>query len=81
VDGAVITSNMDIVAIGRSRIGAQVLTYNGFTSGSLSSSLPMLFKDAFSNGFCDSVSIFVTLRKLSSPSSMTTQGLDLYAQR
>jgi predicted outer membrane repeat protein len=54
VGGAVVTSNVDIVAIGRPHIGAQVMTYNGFTAGSLSSYLPMLFKDAFANGSYDS---------------------------
>jgi hypothetical protein len=54
VGGAVVISNVDIVAIGRPHIGAQVMTYNGFTAGSLSSYLPMLFKDAFANGSYDS---------------------------
>jgi hypothetical protein len=47
----VITSDVDIVAIGRPHIGAQVTTYNGFTSGSSNSYLPMLFKDAFSGSY------------------------------
>ena len=51
VGGAVVTSDVDVVAIGRPHIGAQVTTYNGFTSGSLSSSLPMLFKDAFGGSY------------------------------
>jgi sugar lactone lactonase YvrE len=51
VGGAVVTSNVDIVAIGRPHIGAQVTTYNGFTTGSLSSSLPMLFKDAYGGSY------------------------------
>ena len=46
-----VTSNVDIVAIGRPHIGAQVTTYNGFTAGSLSSYLPMLFKDAFGGSY------------------------------
>jgi hypothetical protein len=54
VGGAVVISNVDIVAIGRPHIGAQVMTYNGFTAGSPSSYLPMLFKDAFANGSYDS---------------------------
>jgi hypothetical protein len=47
VGGAVVTSNVDIVSIGRPHIGAQVTTYNGFTAGSLITSLPMLFKVAY----------------------------------
>jgi hypothetical protein len=54
VGGVVVTSDVDIVAIGRPHIGAQVTTYNGFTSGSSNSYLPMLFKDAFSGGSYDS---------------------------
>ena len=45
VGAAVVTSNQSIVAVGRPHIGAQVTTYNGFTSGSLISYLPMLFKN------------------------------------
>jgi hypothetical protein len=51
--GVVITSNVEIVAVGRPHIGTQVTTYNGFTSGSLTSFLPMLFKDAFASGSYD----------------------------
>ena len=47
VGGAVITSDQDIVTVGRPHIGAQVTTYDGFTSGSLASYLPMLFKNAY----------------------------------
>jgi hypothetical protein len=39
------------VAVGRPHIGAQVTTYDGFTSGSLNSFLPMLFKDAFGGSY------------------------------
>jgi uncharacterized protein YkwD len=51
IGGALVTSDVDIVAIGRPHIGAQVTTYNGFTSGSLKSYLPMLFKDAFGGSY------------------------------
>ena len=51
VGGAVVTSDVDVVAIGRPHIGAQVTTYNGFTTGGLSSYLPMLFKDAFGGSY------------------------------
>ena len=47
VGGVVVTSDQPIVAVGRPHIGEQVTTYNGFSSGSLSSYLPMLFKNAW----------------------------------
>jgi hypothetical protein len=48
IGGVVVTSSSaDIVAIGRPHIGDQVTTYNGLTSGSLNSYLPMLFKNAY----------------------------------
>jgi hypothetical protein len=46
--GAVVTSDLPIVAVGRPHIGTQITTYSGFTSGGLNSNLPMLFKEAFS---------------------------------
>ena len=51
VGGAVVTSDQPIVAVGRPHIGAQVTTYAGFTSGSLNSYLPMLFKDAYGGAY------------------------------
>ena len=51
VGGVVVTSDQPIVAVGRPHLGVQVTTYNGFTSGSLSSSLPMLFKAAFGGSY------------------------------
>ena len=51
VGGVVVTSDQPIVAVGRPHIGAQVTTYNGFTAGSVSSYLPMLFKDAFGGSY------------------------------
>jgi hypothetical protein len=49
VGGAVITSSdYPIVAVGRPHVGPEVMTYNGFSSGSLVSYLPMLFKNAWS---------------------------------
>ncbi len=50
VGGAVITSNREIVAVGRPHIGSQVTTYNGFSAGSPSLRVPMLFKNAFAGG-------------------------------
>ena len=51
VGGVVVTSDQPIVAVGRPHLGTQITTYNGFTSGSLSSSLPMLFKAAFGGSY------------------------------
>jgi hypothetical protein len=51
VGGVVVTSDQPIVAVGRPHIGDQVTTYNGFTSGGLSSYLPMLFKEAFGGSY------------------------------
>ena len=51
VGGAAITSDQPITAIGRPHIGTEVMTYNGFSSGSLTSSAPMLFKDAFGGSY------------------------------
>jgi len=49
--GVVVTSDQPIVGVGRPHIGTQVLTYNGFTGGSVSSYLPMLFKNAFGGSY------------------------------
>jgi hypothetical protein len=51
VGGVVVTSDQPIVGVGRPHIGAQVTTYNGFSAGSPSSFLPMLFKDAFGGSY------------------------------
>lgn len=50
VGGAVVTSSKSIVAVGRPHIGNEVMTYNGFASGDITSYLPMLFKNAFGGG-------------------------------
>lgn len=47
VGGVVVTSDQDIVAVGRPHIGTQVTTYSGFGDGGLSMSVPMLFKGTF----------------------------------
>lgn len=47
VGGVVVTSNRNIVAVGRPHIGTQITTYSGFTAGGLSMHVPMLFKQAF----------------------------------
>ena len=51
VGGVKVESNRNIVAVGRPHIGSQVLTYNGFSSGSLNTYVPMLFKDAFGGSY------------------------------
>lgn len=45
--GASITSSQPVVAVARPHVGAEVASYNGFSSGSLTSYVPMLFKKAF----------------------------------
>jgi len=47
VGGVVITSNQNIVAVGRPHIGDEITTYNGFAGGSTTMYVPMLFKRAF----------------------------------
>lgn len=44
--GVSIGSTQNIVAIGRPHVGAEVASYNGFATGSLTSYIPMLFKNA-----------------------------------
>ena len=51
VGGAVVTADYNIVAVGRPHVGAQVMTYNGFSAGNLTSYLPMLFKNAFGGSY------------------------------
>ena len=43
----VVTSNRNIVAVGRPHLGAAVTTYNGFAGGSTTFYVPMLFKNMF----------------------------------
>jgi|GEM_PF-2393519 len=50
VGSAVVVASRNIVAVGRPHIGSEVMTYNGFTSGDITSYLPMLFKNAFGGG-------------------------------
>ncbi len=49
--GVVVTSDQPVVAVGRSHVGAEVMTYNGFGSGSTTMYVPMLFKNAFGGGY------------------------------
>ncbi len=50
VGGVEVTSSQPIILVGRPHIGTQITTYNGFTSGTIESFVPMLFKNAFSSG-------------------------------
>jgi hypothetical protein len=45
----VVTADRNIVAVGRPHIGDQVMTYDGFSSGSPSMYVPMLFKRMWGN--------------------------------
>jgi hypothetical protein len=47
VGGAMVTSNQPIVTVGRPHVGNEVMTYNGFTGGSLVSYIPMLFNNTW----------------------------------
>lgn len=47
VGSVYVTSDQNIVAIGRPHIEDQITTYNGFPSGSTKSYIPMLFSNAF----------------------------------
>ncbi|MGE5376496.1 MAG: hypothetical protein ACM3XO_15670, partial [Bacteroidota bacterium] len=51
VGGAVVTSNQPIVAVGRPHVGSEIMTYDGFTGGSLTSYIPMLFKGAYGGSY------------------------------
>jgi hypothetical protein len=50
VGGVQVTSSQPIVTVARPHIGTQVTTYNGFAGGSITSYVPMLFKNAFAGG-------------------------------
>jgi hypothetical protein len=47
----VVTSDQPIVAVARPHIGDEVMTYDGFASGSLTSYIPMLFKGAYGGSY------------------------------
>lgn len=51
VGGVVVTSDRNIVAVGRPHIGAEVMTYDGFSAGSSNAWIPMLFKDAYGGSY------------------------------
>jgi len=74
VGGVLVTSDQPIVAVGRPHIGAQVTTYTGFATGSLSSSVPMLFKGAFGGSY-DSA-LYVQNTHATTPANLTLQYYD-----
>ncbi len=45
--GVKVTSNRNIIALGRPHINGQVMTYNGMAAGSTTAWLPMFFKNGF----------------------------------
>jgi CSLREA domain-containing protein len=73
VGGVVVTSDRPIVGVGRSHLGPQITTYNGFATGSLNSYLPMLFKGAF-DGTYDSA--FYVQNTENSSASVTVKFYD-----
>ncbi len=46
-----ITSSRSVAAVGRPHVGDEIASYNGFSSGSLTAYIPMLFKDAFGGSY------------------------------
>ncbi len=46
-----ITSDRNVVAVGRPHVGSRVMTYGSFASGSPTSYLPMLFKNAWGGSY------------------------------
>ncbi|MGE5375202.1 MAG: MBG domain-containing protein, partial [Bacteroidota bacterium] len=69
VGGVVVTSDQRIVAVGRPHVGAEVMTYNGFTSGTTSAYVPMLFKSAFDGSY--NAALYVQNVNASNPASIT----------
>ena len=57
VGGAVITADHNIVAVGRPHIGSQVTAYDGFTGGTTTAYLPMIYKRA--NGGVDNTGFYI----------------------
>ena len=70
VGGVVVTSDQNIVAIGRPHIGTEVMTYNSFSSGSLTSYVPMLFKGAYGGTYNAASSMFRMLAGHLRPSTL-----------
>ncbi len=51
VGGVKVTSTEDILTVGRPHLGEQITTYNGFSGGSSSAYVPMLFRKAFGGSY------------------------------
>ena len=51
VGSASITSDRNVVAVGRPEIGSQVMAYDGFAAGATTMYVPMLFRDAFGEDY------------------------------
>ena len=47
IGGISVTSDKNIVAVGRPHIGSEIASYDGFSAGALTAYVPMLFKNAF----------------------------------
>ena len=54
IGGISIASDKNVVSVGRPHIGAEIASYDGFSSGALTAYVPMLFKNAFGGGGYDS---------------------------
>ncbi|MGE5375660.1 MAG: hypothetical protein ACM3XO_11445 [Bacteroidota bacterium] len=74
VGGAVVTSDQPIVAVGRPHVGAEVMTYNGFGGGSLTSYIPMLFKGAFGGSY--NSAFYIQNVNASNPATITIKYYD-----
>ena len=74
VGGAVVTSDQPIVAVGRPHVGGEVMTYDGFASGSLSTYVPMLFKGAFGGSY--NAAFYVQNAHASNTASITIKYYD-----
>lgn len=65
---AIISSDQNIVAVGRPHIGAQVTTYNGVSEGQTSLRVPMLFKAAFGGSY--NAALYVQNTDAATPASI-----------
>ena len=78
VGGVVITSNHNIVAVGRPHVGSEITTYNGFSSGGLSMYVPMLFRRAFGGTY--NAALYVQNTDPSHTASLFIQYYDVNGQ-
>ena len=51
IGGIAVSSDKNIVAVGRPHIGSEIASYDGFSSGSLTAYVPMLFKNAYGGSY------------------------------